>query len=88
MSVLAIRPYAAIHTSVIDLIQDHCLVQAVTQPTQFQNILDLFLMNYPNELHDLHNIIPGMSDHNIVNTVTFCMSYSMDSIVTDTVNLN
>ena len=32
MSVLANRPYAAIHTSLIDLIQDHSLVQVVTQP--------------------------------------------------------
>ena len=42
MSVLANGPYAAIHTSLIDLIQDHSLVQVVTQPTQFQNILDIF----------------------------------------------
>ena len=56
MSVLANRPYAAIHmASLIDLIQDHSLVQVVIQPTRFQNILDLFLLNYPNELHDLHN---------------------------------
>ena len=55
MSVLANRPYAAIHISLIDLIQDHSLVQVVIQPTRFQNILDLFLLNYPNELHDLHN---------------------------------
>ena len=65
MSVLANRPYAAIHTSLIDLIQDHSLVQVVTQPTRFQNILDLFLLNYPNELHNLY-IMPGISDHNIV----------------------
>ena len=39
MSVLANRPYAVIHTSLIDLIQDHSLVQVVTQPTRFQNIL-------------------------------------------------
>ena len=73
MSVLANRPYAAIHTSLIDLIQDHSLVQVVTQPTRFQNILDLFLLNYPNayELHNLH-IMPGMSDHNIV-SADFCI---------------
>ena len=71
MIVLANRPYAAIHTSLIDLIQDHSLVQVVTQPTQFQNILDLFLLNYPNELHNLYTM-PGMSDHNIV-CADFCI---------------
>ena len=71
MSVLTNRPYAAIHTSLIDLIQDHSLVQVVTQPTRFQNILDLFLLNYPNELHNLY-IMLRMSDHNIV-SADFCI---------------
>ena len=64
MSVLANRPYAAFHTSLINLIQDHSLVQVVTQPSRFQNILDLFLLNYPNELHNLH-IMPEMTQGKI-----------------------
>ena len=71
MSVFANKPYAAIHTSLIDLIQDHSLVQVVTQSTRFKNILGLFLLNYPNEIHDLR-IMPGMSDHDIV-SVDFCI---------------
>ena len=71
ISVFANKPYATVHTSLINLIQDHSLVQVVTQPTRFQNILDLFLLNYPNEIHDLR-IIPGMIDHDIV-CVDFCI---------------
>ena len=75
MSVLANRLYAAIHTSLIDLIQDHSLVQVVMQRTRFQNILELFLLNYPNGLHDLHTM-PGMSNHNIV-SADFCIKLKM-----------
>ena len=37
MSVIANKPYVTIHASLIDLIQDHSLVQVVTQPTRFKN---------------------------------------------------
>ena len=75
MSVLANRPHAVIHTSLIDLIQHHSLVQVVTQSTWFQIFLYLFLLNYPNELHDLH-IMPEMSNHNIV-SIDFCVKLKM-----------
>ena len=71
MSVITNKPYVTIHASLIDLIQDHSLVQVVTQPTRFKNTLDLFLLNYPDEIHSLR-IMPGMSDHDIV-SVDFCI---------------
>ena len=56
MSALAYRPYAATHTSLTDLVQDRSIVQVVTQPTQFQSILDLFLLKHSIQMRFIINL--------------------------------
>ena len=47
------------------LLQDHSLQQMVTEATRGSNTLDLFITNRPTLLKRLE-IIPGISDHDIV----------------------
>ena len=57
------------HNCLIDIVHDHGLHQLVTSPTRGNNILDLFLTNDPSTVMNI-KILPGISDHEIVSTVT------------------
>ena len=46
----------------IDLVEEHCLQQCVTEPTREKNILDLVLTTNENLVHKV-DVMNGMSDH-------------------------
>jgi hypothetical protein len=46
-------------------LDDTGLVQIIDQPTRKENILDLIITNFPNQI-PRYEIIPGISDHDIV----------------------
>ena len=49
----------------IDLLNEFSLTQLVTQPTRFENILDLFLIDNPTLVKSV-DIKPGIADHDAV----------------------
>ena len=49
----------------IDLLNEFSLKQLVTQPTRFENILDLFLIDNPTLVKSV-DIKPGIADHDAV----------------------
>ena len=55
------------HTLFLDILADHGLTQVIDQPTWGDNLLDLLVMNNP-MLVNRTEILPGISDHNIVFT--------------------
>ncbi|XP_038074867.1 uncharacterized protein LOC119742770 [Patiria miniata] len=57
--------YPALSKQMIDIAQDHNLHQVVTSPTREDNILDLVFTNIPSLVQNV-NILPGISDHDIV----------------------
>jgi hypothetical protein len=59
--------YPGIHHLFTDILDDHGLRQIVEEPTRGSNILDLIVPNYPVSFRRT-DIIPGVSDHNIVFT--------------------
>ena len=57
--------YGSVHNSLIATTCDYGLTQLVTEPTRFNNTLDLFFTDHPSQITSI-NILPGMSDHDIV----------------------
>ena len=57
--------YPAISKQLINIAHDHNLHQLVTLPTRENSILDLVLTNVPSLIQNI-NILPGVSDHDIV----------------------
>ena len=55
------------YTLFLDILVDHGLTQVIDQPTRGDNTLDLLVMNNPT-LVNRTEILPGISDHNIVFT--------------------
>ena len=58
----------AVYDKFLDILDDHGLTQMVSESTRQGNILDLFLTTNPT-LADKVEIIPGISDHDIVSTL-------------------
>ncbi|MES9880859.1 MAG: reverse transcriptase family protein [Sedimenticola sp.] len=54
-----------VYESFIDILHDFNLTQMVTQPTRYNNILDLFLTTN-NTLVEKVSSLPGLADHDIV----------------------
>ena len=63
--------YSNVQINLIDITQEHDLSQLVKQPTCQNNILDLFLTNYPQHIKKI-DILPGFSDHDIVSIQIMC----------------
>ena len=59
--------YLSLYSDFADMLADHNLTQMVTEPTRYENVLDLFLTN-DSTLVNKVEIIPGFSDHDIVYT--------------------
>ena len=57
--------YAQTHNSLLAITCDHGLTQLVRDSTRLDNTLDLFFTDHPSQIIDI-NILPGMSDHDIV----------------------
>ena len=57
--------HQAFYHQVIDTLNNSNLTQMVNLPTRESNILDLFLTTNPTLVNQV-NILPGISDHNIV----------------------
>ena len=59
---------AKISDQLIEITQDHGLIQIVDEPTrttqQTESILDLFFTNH-HDMVNRHSVIPGLSDHDI-----------------------
>jgi hypothetical protein len=51
----------------IDLVEEYCLQQCVTEPTREKNILDLVLTTNENLVHKAA-VMDGMSDHQMIVT--------------------
>ena len=54
---------------VLDFVMNHDFSQLVHTPTRVNNILDIFLSNYPSYVTSCE-VIPGISDHDIVSITT------------------
>lgn len=65
MTLFRNKPHIAAESLLIDTVQEFGLEQIVNQPTRSQNILDLFLLNRPNQNYIIQ-ILPGLGDHDIV----------------------
>ena len=59
------RKYTHQYEEFIDLINEFSFTQLVTQPTRFENILDLFLIDNPTLVKSV-DIKPGIADHDAV----------------------
>ena len=59
--------YLSLYSDFADMLADHNLTQMVTEPTRYENVLDLFLTNNSTLVNKVE-IIPGFSDHDIVYT--------------------
>jgi hypothetical protein len=59
--------YPGIHHLFTGILDDHGLCQIVEEPTRGSNVLDLIVTNYPSSFRRTE-IIPGVSDHDIVFT--------------------
>ena len=57
--------YPSLYGDFADIMADFKLTQMVTEPTRYENILDLFLTNNPTLVSKVE-IMPGLSDHDIV----------------------
>jgi len=60
-------PYINCQQHLLDVIEDYCMTQVVTEFTRGDHILDLFLRNCPSLISD-STTLPGLSDHNMVLT--------------------
>ena len=58
-------PNSSTQQLLVDITQDHGLTQVVNEPTCLENVLDLFVTNFPTQIQDV-TIIPGLSDHDVV----------------------
>jgi hypothetical protein len=59
--------YTGTHHLFTDILDDHGLCHIVEEPTRGSNVLDLIVTNYPASFRRTE-IIPGVSDHDIVFT--------------------
>ena len=59
--------YLSLYSDFADMLADHNLIQTVTKPTRYENVLDLFL-TINSTLVNKVEIILGFSDHDIVYT--------------------
>ncbi|MCG8048052.1 MAG: hypothetical protein JAY75_12610 [Candidatus Thiodiazotropha taylori] len=57
--------YPSLYDDFADILADFNLTQMVTEPTRYENILDLFLTNNPTLVSKVE-IMSGLSDHDIV----------------------
>ena len=65
MSIVDGTSYPRVHDRLLDIVLDHALSQLVDTPTRLNNVLDLFITNLPSLINSV-NVIPGLSDHDIV----------------------
>ena len=68
-SILNNRYPTALCNIVLDFVINHDLSQLLQTPTRVNNILDIFLSNYPSYVTSCE-VIPGISDHDIVSITT------------------
>ena len=68
-SILNNRYPMALCNIVLDFVMNHDFSQLVQTPTRVNNILDIFLSNYPSYVTSCE-VIPGISDHDIVSITT------------------
>ncbi|XP_011674653.1 uncharacterized protein LOC586335 [Strongylocentrotus purpuratus] len=54
--------YPNLHRRLGSLLDDHGLTQVVTEPTRYQNTLDLLLVSNPTVVNEV-TVVPGVSDH-------------------------
>ena len=66
--------YPALSKQMIDIVQDYNVHQVVTSPTREDNILDLVFTNIPSLVQNV-NILPGISDHDIVSVEILTSSH-------------
>jgi hypothetical protein len=63
----SLKPFSLLNQLAIDLVEEHCLQQCVTEPTREKNILDLVLTTCTNEnLVHKTDVMDGMSDHQMI----------------------
>jgi len=67
LRVLLGSPYINCQQYLLDIIEDHCMTQFVTEFTRGDHILDLFLTNCPSLISDT-TTSPRLSDHNMILT--------------------
>ena len=57
--------YPSLYGDFADILADFNLAQMVTEPTRYENALNLFLTNNPTLVCKVE-LLPGLSDHDIV----------------------
>jgi len=57
--------FPTLYSNFTDILDDHSLTQMVTEPTRYDNILDLFLTNNPTLVSKV-SILPGIADHDMI----------------------
>ena len=58
-------PYNNCKQYLLDVIEDHCMMQIITEPIRDKHFLDLFFTNCPSHIMNV-STLPGLSDHDVV----------------------